>query len=111
MTGKSDKANSKPGRFEQRIEIYTPPYLYGDGERPSLSGGPRTIARGASGTFTSKQASAVKKVRLIRPSASTHVTDVDQRSIALDFTASGDKLTVTVRGTRTSSSLGGTCCS
>jgi hypothetical protein len=91
----ADKANTKPGKFEQRIEIYTPPYLYRD-SRPSLSGGPQTIARGASGTFTSPQASAIKKVRLIRPSASTHVTDVDQRSIALDFKTSGKKITVTV---------------
>ncbi|MGQ4441022.1 galactose oxidase early set domain-containing protein, partial [Streptomyces violaceoruber] len=91
----ADKANTKPGKFEQRIEIYTPPYLYRD-SRPDLSGGPQTIARGGSGTFTSRAASTVKKVRLIRPSASTHVTDVDQRSIALDFTADGDKLTVTV---------------
>ncbi|GAA2567372.1 MULTISPECIES: radical copper oxidase GlxA [Streptomyces] len=91
----ADKANTKPGKFEQRIEIYTPPYLYRD-SRPDLSGGPQTIARGESGTFTSRVASTVKKVRLIRPSASTHVTDVDQRSIALDFKAAGDKLTVTV---------------
>ncbi|MFE7166282.1 galactose oxidase-like domain-containing protein [Streptomyces sp. NPDC057616] len=91
----ADKANTKPGKFEQRIEIYTPPYLYRD-SRPSLSGGPQTIARGGTGTFSSPQASAVKKVRLIRPSASTHVTDVDQRSIALDFKTSGDKITVTV---------------
>ncbi|MDR3081984.1 MAG: DUF1929 domain-containing protein, partial [Streptomyces sp.] len=68
--------------------------------RSSLSGGPKTIARGASGTFTSQQASAIKKVRLIRPSASTHVTDVDQRSIALDFTTKGDKITVTVPKSR-----------
>ncbi|MFJ8794043.1 galactose oxidase-like domain-containing protein [Streptomyces sp. NPDC102462] len=95
----ADKANTKPGKFEQRIEIYTPPYLYRD-SRPSLSGGPQTIARGDSGTFTSPQASTIKKVRLIRPSASTHVTDVDQRSIALDFTTSGDKITVTVPGSR-----------
>ncbi|MFJ4788900.1 galactose oxidase-like domain-containing protein [Streptomyces sp. NPDC088794] len=91
----ADKADTKPGKFEQRIEIYTPPYLYRD-SRPSLSGGPQTIARGASGTFTSPQASAIKKVRMIRPSASTHVTDVDQRSIALDFTTSGNKIKVTV---------------
>ncbi|MGW2725461.1 galactose oxidase-like domain-containing protein [Streptomyces sp. NPDC001492] len=90
-----DRANTKPGKFEQRIEIYTPPYLYRD-SRPSLSGGPQTIARGGSGTFTSPQGSAIKKVRLIRPSASTHVTDVDQRSIALDYKVSGDKITVTV---------------
>ncbi|MFC7819474.1 MULTISPECIES: kelch motif-containing protein [unclassified Streptomyces] len=91
----ADKANTKPGKFEQRIEIYTPPYLYRD-SRPDLSGGPKTIERGESGTFTSRAAESVKKVRLIRPSASTHVTDVDQRSIALDFKADGDQLTVTV---------------
>ncbi|MFF9405838.1 galactose oxidase-like domain-containing protein [Streptomyces anandii] len=90
-----DKANTRPGRFEQRIEIYTPPYLY-RGARPSLSGGPGTLTRGGSGTFVSRHASAIRKVRLIRPSASTHVTDVDQRSIALGFRASGDRLTVTV---------------
>lgn len=90
-----DKANTKPGTFEQRIEIYTPPYLY-RGSRPSLSGGPRTIARGASGTFTSQHAATIRKARLIRPSASTHVTDVDQRSIALGFKRAGDKITVTV---------------
>ncbi|GEC10087.1 hypothetical protein SSP24_77420 [Streptomyces spinoverrucosus] len=90
-----DAANTKPGKFEQRIEIYTPPYLY-RGSRPSLSGGPQSIERGESGVFTSKHAASIEKVRLIRPSASTHVTDVDQRSIALDFTTSGDKVTVTV---------------
>jgi hypothetical protein len=90
-----DKANTKPGRFEQRIEIYTPPYLY-HGARPDLSGGPKTVARGASATFTSRHASAIRKLRLIRPSASTHVTDVDQRSVAVDFTTSGDRGKVTV---------------
>ncbi|MFI2791483.1 galactose oxidase-like domain-containing protein, partial [Kitasatospora sp. NPDC018614] len=90
-----DKAGTRPGAFEQRIEIYTPPYLYRD-SRPSLSGGPRTVARGASATFTSRHAASIRKARLIRPSASTHVTDVDQRSVALDFTASGDTVTVTV---------------
>jgi hypothetical protein len=38
-------------------------------------------------------------VRLIRPSAVTHVTNVEQRSIALDFTAGGNgAITVTVPG-------------
>ncbi|WP_406436288.1 kelch motif-containing protein [Streptomyces sp. NBC_00631] len=95
----ADRANTQPGVFEQRIEIYTPPYLYRD-SRPSLSGGPQTIVRGGSGTFTSQQASAIRKVRLIRPSATTHVTDVDQRSIALDFRTSGNRVTVTVPGNR-----------
>ncbi|MDW4908058.1 kelch motif-containing protein [Streptomyces sp. ADMS] len=91
----ADKANTKPGEFEQRIEIYTPPYLYRDAQ-PSLSGGPQTIARGASGTFRSQHASTITSARLIRPSASTHVTDVDQRSIALDLKKTKDGVTVTV---------------
>ncbi|MDQ0930538.1 kelch motif-containing protein [Streptomyces turgidiscabies] len=91
----ADKADTKPGKFEQRIEIYTPPYLYRDA-RPSLSGGPQTIARGASGTFKSQHTSTIRTARLIRPSASTHVTDVDQRSIALDLKKTKDTLTVTV---------------
>ncbi|MGX1910366.1 galactose oxidase-like domain-containing protein [Streptomyces phaeochromogenes] len=95
----ADKANTKPGKFEQRVEIYTPPYLY-QGSRPSLSGGPKTIERGGSGTFTSQHASSIKTARLIRPSASTHVTDVDQRSIALDFTKTKNGIEVTIPKSR-----------
>ncbi|MET7738742.1 kelch motif-containing protein [Streptomyces sp. NPDC005385] len=95
----ADKANTKPATFEQRIEIYTPPYLYRD-SRPSLSGGPRTIARGASATFTSAHGSSIRTARLIRPSASTHVTDVDQRSIALDVTKTATGISVTVPKSR-----------
>ncbi|WP_406169546.1 galactose oxidase-like domain-containing protein [Streptomyces sp. NBC_00996] len=90
-----DKANTKPGIFEQRVEIYTPPYLYRD-SRPSLSGGPKTIARGASATFASQHASSIRTARLIRPSATTHVTDVDQRSIALDLKKTKNGVTVTI---------------
>ncbi|WP_282791778.1 kelch motif-containing protein [Streptomyces sp. CC224B] len=90
-----DAADSKPGRFEQRMEIYTPPYLY-RGDRPALGAGPRTLKRGASGTFPTKDAPSVKRARLIRPSATTHVTDIDQTSIALGLKKSPTGLTVTV---------------
>ncbi|MFJ2832071.1 galactose oxidase-like domain-containing protein [Streptomyces sp. NPDC087263] len=91
----ADAADTKPGVFEQRIEIYTPPYLF-HGSQPTLSGGPETIARGDSGTFKTQHASSIKTARLIRPSASTHVTDTDQRSIALDLKKTADGITVTV---------------
>ncbi|MEV8044953.1 kelch motif-containing protein [Streptomyces griseoluteus] len=94
-----DRANTRPGSFEQRIEIYTPPYLY-RGSRPSLGAGPERIVRGGSGTFVSPHASTIRKVRLIRPSAATHVTDVDQRSIALGFSVAGDRVTVRVPANR-----------
>ena len=90
-----DKANTKPGTAEKRITIYTPPYLY-QGARPALSGGPEAIARGGSATFATKDASSLKTARLIRPSATTHVTDVDQRSIALDLKKTENGVSVTV---------------
>ncbi|WP_394433766.1 radical copper oxidase GlxA [Streptomyces sp. SGAir0957] len=91
----ADEANTKPGVFEQRLEIYTPPYLYRDA-RPALAGGERTIARGGSATYRTRHSSSIRTARLIRPSASTHVTDVDQTSIALGLKKSAGSVTVTV---------------
>ncbi|WP_030748656.1 kelch motif-containing protein [Streptomyces sp. NRRL F-5135] len=91
----SDKANTKPGTFEQRIEIYTPPYLFRD-ERPELTDGPKEIERGGSAVFTTKDAASIKTAKLMRPSAVTHVTDVEQRSIALDMKKTAEGIEVTV---------------
>ncbi|RFU82317.1 DUF1929 domain-containing protein [Streptomyces triticagri] len=95
----SDKANSKLGKFEQRLEIYTPPYLHQDGERPELRDSDdarRTVKLGASADFRSKDAASIKKMRLIRPGAFTHVTNVEQRSIAVDFKRTDDGVRVTL---------------
>ncbi|OEV02839.1 kelch motif-containing protein [Streptomyces oceani] len=96
----ADEANTKPGEFEQRIEIYTPPYLHQDGERPQLkdTGKTReTVKLGGKAKFSSKDAKSIEKMRLIRPGSFTHVTNVEQRSIALDYktTKDGD-ITVTL---------------
>ncbi|MQS37958.1 radical copper oxidase GlxA [Streptomyces katsurahamanus] len=91
----ADKANTRPGVFEQRIEIYEPPYLYRD-TRPEVGDGPRRIERGASGTFAVKSENPVATAKLMRPSAVTHVTDVDQRTIALDMKKTADGVEVTV---------------
>ncbi|MFC8916255.1 galactose oxidase-like domain-containing protein [Streptomyces sp. NPDC057116] len=91
----ADPANTKPGVFEQRIEIYTPPYLFRDA-KPTITGGPKELRRGASGVFETPDAAKIKTAKLMRPSAVTHVTDVDQRSIALEMkkTAKGIEVTV-----------------
>lgn len=91
----ADEANTKPGTFDQRIEIYTPPYLYQDA-RPTLSGGPKKLERGGTASFDSKHSTSIKNARLMRPSASTHVTDVDQRSIELKVEKGKDGIDVTV---------------
>lgn len=91
----SDKANTRPGVFEQRIEIYTPPYLYRDA-RPELTAGPKRVKRGATAVFTTNQASTIRSAKLMRPSAVTHVTDTDQRSVALDLKKTDGGISVTV---------------
>ncbi|MFI9201207.1 galactose oxidase-like domain-containing protein [Streptomyces sp. NPDC053048] len=91
-----DKDNTRPGAFEQRVEVYSPPYLY-RGARPVLHGGDRAeAARGGGVSFTSPDAFRIKAARLIHPGSATHVTDVDQRSVALRVRISGDRVTVTV---------------
>lgn len=91
----ADRSGTRPGVFEQRVEIYTPPYLY-RGERPSLGAGPRVIERGGSGTFPTRHAAAVVRARLIRPGATTHATDTGQTSVALAVRRSAKGVTVTV---------------
>lgn len=91
----SDKANTRPGVFEQRIEIYTPPYLYRD-SRPELTAGPKKIERGSTAVFTTHQARSITSAKLMRPSAVTHVTDTDQRSVALDLKKADGTISVTV---------------
>ncbi|GAA3371842.1 kelch motif-containing protein [Streptomyces sannanensis] len=92
----ADKDNTRPGVFEQRIEIYTPPYLFRDA-RPSLENkGSKTIRRGGTGVFQTQHSTSIKSAKLMRPSAVTHVTDVEQRSIALEMKKNADSIEVTV---------------
>ncbi|MGA5128221.1 galactose oxidase-like domain-containing protein [Streptomyces olivoreticuli] len=90
-----DKDNTRPGTFEQRVEVYTPPFLYRD-SRPALDGGPQEAERGGTVTFRTSDAVHIKAARLIHPGSATHVTDVDQRSVALDIKHAGDGVTVSV---------------
>ncbi|GGY34137.1 radical copper oxidase GlxA [Streptomyces omiyaensis] len=92
-----DKDNTKLGTFEQSIEVFTPPYLHRAGaDRPALGEGPRELDRNGRATFRTKDAGRIAKARLMRPSAVTHTTDVEQRSVELGLTKSRDGLTVTV---------------
>ena len=91
----ADAKNKIPGKFEQRIEIYSPPYLF-KGDRPEITGGPVSVKRGDTVWFGTRDARDIRSARLVRPSAVTHVTDVEQRSIKLDFIPNGDGLDVTI---------------
>ncbi|MFI7546390.1 galactose oxidase-like domain-containing protein [Actinoplanes sp. NPDC049599] len=90
-----DPAGRDPGTFEQRIEVYSPPYLF-KGTRPVIGAGPESVQRGTTVSFATPDAGRVRTARLLRPSAVTHVTDVDQRSVALDVTPSADGVALSV---------------
>ncbi len=88
-------ANDVPGAFEQRIEVYSPPYL-SDGDRPRITASPERAERGAAVEVSTPDAARVAGARLIRPSAVTHVTDTEQRSIELGVTAGQDAVSLAV---------------
>ncbi|MGQ4383470.1 radical copper oxidase GlxA [Streptomyces sp. SAS_270] len=82
----SDQADSRPGHFEQRVEVFSPPYLF-HGKQPDLQQPDSTEAkRGDEITLRTEDASRISRIRLLHPGSTTHVTDFDQRSIALDIT-------------------------
>lgn len=90
----SDKDNTAPGKFEQRIELFTPPQFY-RGEQPSIAGaGSQQAGRGEQLKFKSEDAGRIKTARLIAPSSATHVTNIDQRSVAAIVHADNGELTV-----------------
>ncbi|MDK1473755.1 DUF1929 domain-containing protein [Streptomyces sp. 549] len=93
-----DEANTKPGEFEQQIDIWSPPYLFRD-ERPELHDDgekPQVVELGGTAEFRTADAAKVKQVRLIRPSSFTHVTNIEQRSVALEFETTDDGIEVTL---------------
>ncbi|GAA4796909.1 kelch motif-containing protein [Actinomycetospora chlora] len=79
-----DEQDTVPGTFEQRLEIYSPPYLF-RGRRPGITEAPDTADRGETLAVATPDAARVQRARLLRLASSTHVTSVDQRSVALDL--------------------------
>jgi hypothetical protein len=82
----SDEDGEMPGVFETRVEIYTPPYLETGATRPAVTQAPEVIERGTTFHVRATSAHGILKARLMRPSAVTHQTDTEQRSVALDVT-------------------------
>lgn len=79
----SDPADTKPATFEKRLEIYTPSYLF-HGPQPVISKAPAEATLGATMTVSTPSPGSIAAARLIRPSAATHATDLEQRTVALD---------------------------
>jgi Domain of unknown function (DUF1929)/PKD domain len=92
--------NPARGTYEQHIEIYSPAYLFNsDGSfatRPSITGVPSTgIGYGSAFQVQTPDAASISSVVLMRAGAPTHAFDMEQRLVALSFTAGSGVLNVT----------------
>ncbi|PWI15499.1 galactose oxidase [Streptomyces sp. Act143] len=92
-----DQQNTKLGHFEQRMEVFTPPALHRAGaDRPVLQDGAEVLPEDRRATYRTDHPDRIVKARLMRPSAVTHTTDVEQRSIELGLTKDAHSVTVEV---------------
>jgi hypothetical protein len=65
-------------------QLYSPPYLAGgDAARPVVTDAPRAVRYGARLPISVSDPAAVARVVLMRPGATTHAVDMEQRSIEL----------------------------
>ncbi len=76
--------DTAPQTFNQEIDVYYPPYFF-QGTRPAIDTAPKAMEYGKSYVIKVSQASQIKFLRLMRPDNPTHVTDVNQRSVAVPF--------------------------
>jgi hypothetical protein len=83
-----NKQDTQPQTFNQEIDVYFPPYMF-SGSRPRIVTAPKVMQLSHSYLIKVSQPASIKDLRLMRPDNPTHVTDVNQRSIAVSFTQAG----------------------
>ncbi|HLB90371.1 MAG TPA: LodA/GoxA family CTQ-dependent oxidase [Terriglobales bacterium] len=88
--GRVITAGSNPHRRddELRLELYHPPYLF-KGARPFIETAPAEVRYGRTIEIHTPQANQIQWVQLIRPMATTHSCDTEQRLVDLKFKVSG----------------------
>jgi hypothetical protein len=79
--GRVATAGGNPQRTvnELRLEIYSPAYM--SRSRPIIQSAPQTLSYGLQFTIQTPQAANIKWVSLIRPMATTHSCDTEQRLV------------------------------
>ncbi|HEY0717189.1 MAG TPA: galactose oxidase early set domain-containing protein, partial [Streptosporangiaceae bacterium] len=83
-----NKQDTAPQTFNQEIDVYFPPYMF-QGTRPVIASAPKVMQLSHSYLIKVPQADRIKDLRLMRPDNPTHVTDVNERSVAVSFTQAG----------------------
>lgn len=82
-------SNPERGQEEMRIEVYWPPYLF-RGERPTITLAADRAAYGDSIAATSPSAEQLREINLVRPGATTHSSNNEQRLHDLPFRVTGN---------------------
>lgn len=91
--------NPDRGIEERRLEIYSPAYM--SQTRPVIQSAPQTVGYGGGITIQTPQAGNIKWVSLIRPMATTHSCDTEQRLVDVPINSrTSTALTVTVTSNR-----------
>lgn len=95
--GRVMTAGSNPARRvnELRIETYCPPYFY-KGDRPVIENQPDAIRYGSSFEVRTPSSGEIGSVALIRPGATTHCVNTEQRYVGLQFESTNSS-TVTAK--------------
>jgi hypothetical protein len=88
-------SNPAPKADELRIEVYSPPYLF-KGPRPQLTLGRNRVRYGGSMRATVPGAADLREINMLRPGATTHAFNCEQRLLGLDFEVTApDRVTLT----------------
>jgi hypothetical protein len=92
--GRVMAAGSNPARGtnELSIELYEPPYMF-RGDRPVIEHAPAEVRYGESFEIEISDAHAMTEVALMRPSATTHCIDTEQRYVGVEFSVK-DRTTI-----------------
>lgn len=85
--GSNPEANTVAGG-ELRLELYHPPYLF-RGPRPFIQATPQEWQYGATIEIHTPQAEDIQWVQIIRPMATTHSWDSNQRLVDIPFKPHG----------------------
>jgi hypothetical protein len=88
--GRVIAAGSNPRRRddELRLELYHPPYLF-KGPRPFIENAPQELRYGEEIEISAPEAYDIKWIHIIRPMATTHSCDTEQRLVDLKFEDKG----------------------
>ncbi len=94
-------AGSNPfqGSWDNRMEIYSPAYLFtpagSPAPRPTITAAPSRIDYNAPFSVSTPNAADIASAVLVRPGSNTHAFDFEQRLVGLHFTAASGTLTLT----------------